>query len=102
MTDTFTSKSTILPQITAQYDFSDVLSDVRTGTIPLEGFWLSCYRLGFPSVHGKVRTSLTRTRTLDGDIREMLDLEGRDGVSMKCKDGDGVSIADRFQETTQC
>lgn len=67
-----------LPQITVQDEFTSVLSGIRTGVVTFEDFWLSCYRTGRTSVHGKVRASLDR--------RNILDLEGREGVGFECKD----------------
>lgn len=46
-----------LPYITVQHDFSSVLADARDGVIEAEDFWVSCYRAGAQSVHGKVNAS---------------------------------------------
>lgn len=47
-----------LPIATIQTDFESVISDVRDGLVADESFWLSCYKTGEPSVHGKVRAAL--------------------------------------------
>jgi hypothetical protein len=47
-----------LPAATIQDDFTTVLSEVHAGIIPSENIWLSCYKDGEPSVHGKISVSL--------------------------------------------
>ena len=47
-----------LPTATIQDDFTAVLSEVHGGIIPSENIWLSCYKDGEPSVHGKIAVSL--------------------------------------------
>ena len=44
----------VLPQATVQDTFPDVLNEVHSGAIIGEDIWLSCYKSGEPSVHGKV------------------------------------------------
>ena len=44
----------ILPIINAQHDFNTVIADVQDGTVRQEDFWVSCYKKGETSVHGKV------------------------------------------------
>ncbi|KZV88425.1 hypothetical protein EXIGLDRAFT_696669 [Exidia glandulosa HHB12029] len=46
-----------LPYTTVQHDFPSVISDVRESVIASEDFWISCYREGSTSVHGKVNVS---------------------------------------------
>lgn len=48
----------ILPIISVQHDFQTVISDVNDGAIEEEDFWVSCYKTGESSVHGKVRVAL--------------------------------------------
>jgi proteasomal ATPase-associated factor 1 len=47
-----------LPTATIQDNFTTVLSEVHAGIIPSENIWLSCYKDGEPSVHGKIAVSL--------------------------------------------
>lgn len=78
--DKRTSKQLIiLPRIAIQDDFTSVLNDIRSAIVPLEEFWLSCYRSDRPSAHGKVRAS-------QGSTSEALDLEGKEGVFLNYKD----------------
>ncbi|KAI0316387.1 WD40-repeat-containing domain protein [Amylostereum chailletii] len=71
------SSPSFLPIATIQHDFLDVLSDVYAGTVPSENVWLSCYKEGEPSVHGKVDVRLHQ------QDRELVVLNGRDGVQME-------------------
>ena len=64
----------VLPICTVQPDFLSVISDINQGLVPEETFWLSCYKAGEPSVHGKVYT------TLDEVNRDLVRFEGREGV----------------------
>ncbi|KZV78215.1 WD40 repeat-like protein, partial [Exidia glandulosa HHB12029] len=48
---------TTLPYTTVQHDFPSVISDVRESVVASEDFWISCYREGSTSVHGKVNVS---------------------------------------------
>jgi len=47
-----------LPTATIQDDFTTVFSEIHAGIIPSESVWLSCYKDGEPSTHGKVSVSL--------------------------------------------
>lgn len=67
----------ILPIITIQDDFTSVISDVREGLVPDDQFWLSCYKLNEPSVHGKIHVAL------DEMDRNAVVLEGTDGTDLK-------------------
>ncbi|KAK0227734.1 WD40 repeat-like protein [Armillaria fumosa] len=72
-----TSKSSIiLPIVTIQPTFSEVIADVHSGVIPSEDIWISCYKKASPSVHGKVSVvlddidrDLVQFRTKEGDVR---------------------------------
>lgn len=64
----------VLPVCTVQPDFLTVISDIDKGLVPEETFWLSCYKSGEPSVHGKVYT------TLDNSNRDLVRFQGREGV----------------------
>jgi proteasomal ATPase-associated factor 1 len=78
------SSTKILPIVTIQHDFETVIADVRDGTVEAEDFWLSCYRQGQTSVHGKVRVTLDRGEVV---------LTGRGGVQL---DKERVSSALRL------
>jgi len=67
---------TILPYVSLQHDFANVIADVRDGTIVSEDIYLSGYKSGSPCVHGKVNVYK------DDDSREP-QLESRDGVDLK-------------------
>lgn len=51
-----------------------VLSEVHAGIIPSENVWLSCYKDGEPSVHGKIAVSLHEKD------RDRVELVGTGGV----------------------
>lgn len=67
----------ILPVVTVQHDFLSVISDVDLGRIASEDIWVSCYKIGEPSVHGKVRVSL------DEADRSLVKVDARDGVEFR-------------------
>jgi proteasomal ATPase-associated factor 1 len=67
----------ILPHFALQHDFVHVFADLRDHTIPSEDIFLSCYKSGVPSVHGKVNTSLDVSAPSD------ILLEPREGVDLK-------------------
>ncbi len=50
------STITTLPIVNVQNDFQNVIADVQDG-LGSEDFWVSCYKTGSTSVHGKVRVS---------------------------------------------
>ena len=52
------SDISILPIATIQHDFPTVLSEIYSGVIPSESVWLSCYKHGETSVHGKIEAAL--------------------------------------------
>lgn len=66
----------ILPIVTVQHDAPTVISEVDSGLIASEDIWVSCYKTGEPSVHGKVRVSL------DEYDRSLVRFDARDGVDM--------------------
>jgi hypothetical protein len=68
-----------LPSATIQDDFATVLSEVHAGIIPSENIWLSCYKDGEPSTHGKVYVSLHE------QDRDRVELVGRGGVELTRK-----------------
>ncbi len=68
--------SVTLPTATIQDDFTTVLSEVHAGTIPSENIWLSCYKDGEPSVHGKISVSLHE------QDRDRVELVGTGGVEL--------------------
>jgi proteasomal ATPase-associated factor 1 len=65
-----------LPTATIQDDFTTVLSEVHAGIIPSENIWLSCYKDGEPSIHGKVAISLHE------QDRDRVELTGVGGVEL--------------------
>lgn len=65
-----------LPTATIQDDFTTVLSEVHGGVIPAENIWLSCYKDGEPSIHGKVAISLHE------QDRDRVELTGVGGVEL--------------------
>lgn len=65
-----------LPTATIQDDFTTVVSEVHAGIIPSESIWLSCYKGGEPSVHGKVAISLHE------QDRDRIELTGVGGVKL--------------------
>ena len=68
-----------LPTATIQDDFTTVLSEVHAGIIPSENIWLSCYKDGEPSIHGKISVSLHE------QDRDRVELVGRGGVELTRK-----------------
>ena len=67
----------VLPICSVQPDFETSVSDVRDGIVPEETFWLSCYKAGEKSVHGKVHVSLNERD------RNTVDYEGSGGVAFR-------------------
>ncbi|KAL5483610.1 hypothetical protein ACEPAI_8842 [Sanghuangporus weigelae] len=72
----------ILPIANIQHDFQNVISDVRDGTVVAEDIWLSCYKTGSQSVHGKVRVGLGERRGEQSGTRTV-ELVDRDGVHLE-------------------
>ncbi|THH03629.1 hypothetical protein EW145_g6130 [Phellinidium pouzarii] len=83
--------SITLPIVSLQHDFQTVISDVQDGVVPEEDIWMSCYKTGEPSVHGKVRVSLGEKG--EGGSRKV-ELKSRDGVLLE--------KATRGQYTASC
>ncbi|KAJ7490900.1 WD40-repeat-containing domain protein [Mycena latifolia] len=65
-----------LPVVTIQPTFLEVIEEVRSGTVPLDTFWLSCYNPPEPSTHSKVRV------TLDEVNRDAIHLEPTGGIEI--------------------
>ena len=63
-----------LPISSIQPDFEAVINEVKEGIVPEDSFWLSFYKSGETSVHGKV------TLTLDEKDRNLVLYKGKDGV----------------------
>ncbi|KIP10458.1 hypothetical protein PHLGIDRAFT_496113 [Phlebiopsis gigantea 11061_1 CR5-6] len=57
----------VLPITTIQPDFESILTDVKDGIVPEDTFWVSCYKTGEQSVHGKAHLTLNER---DRDVRE--------------------------------
>jgi proteasomal ATPase-associated factor 1 len=47
-----------LPIVTIQDSFSTVISEVESGLVPLDKFWVSCYLRSQTSVHAEVHVEL--------------------------------------------
>jgi len=77
-----------LPTATIQDDFTTVLSEVHAGIIPSENIWLSCYKDGEPSIHGKVAISLHE------QDRDRVELTGVGGVEL--------TRTSQFRYTARC
>ncbi|ETW75123.1 hypothetical protein HETIRDRAFT_455811 [Heterobasidion irregulare TC 32-1] len=71
------SDISILPIATVQHDFPTVLSEIHSGAIPSESIWLSCYKHGETSVHGKIEAAL------DDHDRERVAFSPSDGVELE-------------------
>jgi hypothetical protein len=69
----------MLPAATIQDDFTTIFSEVHAGIIPSENIWLSCYKDGEPSIHGKISVSLHE------QDRDRVELVGRGGVELTRK-----------------
>jgi hypothetical protein len=76
----------ILPYVTIQHDFENVIADVDNGLVENEDIWLSCYKNDAPSVHGKVRVTL-------GEQSRKVEMKARDGVGFERRvDGQKASF----------
>lgn len=75
-----------LPVVTVQRDFNDVIKDVDDGLVPVDKFWVSCYKTGESSVHAKVEVELDHIK------RDLVRFGARDGDVDFVK-ADTVSIA---------
>ncbi|KAK9728995.1 hypothetical protein K7432_000632 [Basidiobolus ranarum] len=75
---------TILPYVTVQPDWVEVVKDVGKGA-PAEVFWMSYYRSGEKSVHGSVRVA-----------------SAADGVSIEPTDGASFEQLSELSFTTEC
>ncbi|KAF4569697.1 hypothetical protein EYR40_008677 [Pleurotus pulmonarius] len=72
------SRPRILPITTIHPEFSSIIAETRSGVIPGDTFWVSCYKSGEPSVHGKVKVELDES----DPTREKVSFVGLDGVEM--------------------
>ncbi|KAI5116712.1 hypothetical protein M0805_003224 [Coniferiporia weirii] len=81
----------VLPIVSTQHDFQSVIADVYDGIIPEEDVWVSCYKTGEPSVHGKVRISLGEKR--DGGSR---------AAELTCRGGVFLERATKGQYSASC
>lgn len=68
-----------LPRITIQDSFTEVSREIKEGLHAAEDVWVSCFREGSASVHGKLRVL---EKEGGGDI----ELEARDGVQVELVD----------------
>jgi proteasomal ATPase-associated factor 1 len=63
----------VLPVVTIQPTFKTVISEVDSGVIPSEIFWVSCYKQSQPSVHAKIHVQLDET------YRDIVNFVPKDG-----------------------
>lgn len=75
----------VLPVLTVQNSFSEVIKEVQVGFTPYDRFWVSCYKASEPSVHTKIRAELD-----DRDRNLVLLKSEEDGVDIK-RESSGVS-----------
>ncbi|KAL0953007.1 hypothetical protein HGRIS_007211 [Hohenbuehelia grisea] len=68
----------VLPIVTAHPSFAFTISEIRDGIVPSDTFWVSCYKHGDTSVHGKVRVDLDSV-----EDRDKVSFHGEDGVEMR-------------------
>lgn len=68
------AQAVVLPICTVQSDFQDIVKDVLKGVVPHDEFWVSCYKFGEPSVHGKASVKL------DEHKRDLVQFVGQDGI----------------------
>ncbi|KAF7290358.1 WD40 repeat-like protein [Mycena chlorophos] len=66
--------ATQLPVLSVQHTFPEVISDVRSGQLPHDTFWLSCYTEG-PGTHAKVRVTLDEVQRDTVKLESTLDFE---------------------------
>ncbi|KAI0352369.1 WD40 repeat-like protein [Trametes cingulata] len=71
------AQATVLPICTVQHDFQAVVKEVLDGIVPEDTFWVSCYKYGEPSVHGKA------VAALDEHNRDLVLYQGRDGIQFR-------------------
>lgn len=71
------SQTIVLPICTIQHDFQSIIQDVHDGLVPDDRFWVSCYKAGETSVHGRAIASL------DEHNRDLAHYDGQDGVELK-------------------
>lgn len=64
----------VLPITTIQPDFESILTDVKDGIVPEDTFWVSCYKTGEQSVHGKAHLTLNERN------RDVVDYIGQGGI----------------------
>lgn len=81
-------KPIVLPIATVQADFRSIIDDVFSGLVHEDKFWLSCYKTGEQSVHGKVHLSLNERD------RNLVDYLGKNGVNF-AKKGVSPCLSDR-------
>ncbi|KZT25945.1 WD40 repeat-like protein [Neolentinus lepideus HHB14362 ss-1] len=76
-----------LPVVTIQHTLQTVIDDVRSGLVTSEDIWISCYKLGSTSVHGKAKVSLAKTDGL------RVNFEAADGVEFNSLGGGSYTAA---------
>ncbi|KAF8929427.1 hypothetical protein BGZ58_008951, partial [Dissophora ornata] len=84
---------TALVQVTVQADWTDVVAEVlRQNSIGT--FWISCYKRGFPSVHGSAKVSAVDERKVELTGLDGIELEAITNNSFKIKvpEYEGVEV----------
>lgn len=83
------SRPQIFPISTIHPEFATIIAETRSGVIPGDTFWVSCYKSGEPSVHGKVKVELDENDA----AREKVSFAGQGGVEMREVTGDGYTVS---------
>ncbi|KAL1744274.1 WD40-repeat-containing domain protein [Schizophyllum fasciatum] len=79
------SSRVILPIVTAQPSFPDVVREVDEGIIPSEQIWVSCYRRALPDSNG---ANINRPTSVHAKIDVALDARDRNLVRFGVVEGD--------------
>lgn len=53
-----TPNPVVVPVVTIQPTAGEIIQEVNDGVIPMDKFWVSCYKTGEPSVHTKIHVEL--------------------------------------------
>ena len=50
--------SVVVPVVTVQPTASEIIEEVNDGVVPIDKFWVSCYKTSEPSIHTKIHVEL--------------------------------------------
>jgi len=75
-----------LPVVAIQDSFPEVIQDIQEGIVPLDRFWVSCYKTAEPSVHAKIHAEL------DERDRNLVNLKPTEGDVEVARDSNGVRL----------